>query len=348
MNSHAAVPTKRSGGRITFSVLLVLLGVLLCGSLLLNCSAVHLLSGHAAKKASRSSRGEDESPKFSETHSYGAGDVKVVRICFSGIIVRAEETGIFATPDPVEAVIRKIRAARQDEDVMGILLEVNSPGGGVTDSDEIYHELMEFKQSEGVNGPRKIVVLVGDMAASGGYYISLPADLIVMQPTSIVGSIGVLLQSINFKTLSEKIGVKDVTIKSGENKDLLNPFQEVRPEQVAILQAVVDASYARFLKLVSNARGIPEKKLRTLADGRIFSAEDAVKNKLADRVGYRADALAALAGLLGEEDLFVVTYQVDDSFFSLLFGEAEASLSGLRRWSEAVSPRPQRLYLWRP
>ena len=340
----------RRSGRPTLAILLVIACVLLCFSLLLNCTAVTLLGGHSAGRAIHGLLGEDEAPDFEEVHSYGtltSNAVKVVRIPFSGVIMRTDaENGLFPHPDPVDLLLRKLRAARLDPEVSGLLLEIDSPGGAVSVVDEIHHEITRFKDSD---PDRKVVVLVRDVAASGGYYIALPADAIIAQPTAIVGSIGVILQAYNLQTLAEKVGVTDVTIKSGANKDLLNPLRPVNPEQVAILQKSVDATYDRFVSLVSDARGIPEKKLReSIADGRIFDAADALSCKLVDALGYREDAIDRLATELGadSDDLYIVTYKEETGFFASLFGEVSSPVT--RFTSALPSPPPRLQYLSRP
>ena len=190
------------------------------------------------------------------------------------------------------------------------------------------------------------MVLVRDLAASGGYCVSVPADRIVAQPTALVGSIGVILQSLNVAGLSEKIGVTDTTIKSGKNKDLLNPFRPVDPEQVALLQETIDAMYARFVDLVAQGRGLKADEVRPLADGRVFTADEALKHKLIDAIGYWDEAFAEMAGLLGVDDLYVVTYQAPKTFLADLLG-ARTRLPNLRAlWAGAGAPR--RMYLWRP
>lgn len=339
----------RRTGRPTLAILLAIACSLLCASLLLNCTAVSIMAKTAAGRATRDSLGEDESPTFTEIHSYGSGDAKVVRIPFSGAIMRAvPDDSLFSHADPVDQLVRKLRAARLDDEVEGLLLEIDSPGGAVSVIDEIHHEITRFKESD---PDRKIVVLVRDVAASGGYYISLPADAIIAQPTAIIGSIGVIMQTLNVQSLAEKIGVTDVTIKSGANKDLLNPLRPVDPEQVAILQRSVDATYDRFVGLVSAARHIPEKKLRdSIADGRIFDASDALSNHLVDAIGYREDAMARLASELGldsADDLFVVTYKDSQTFLESLFSEMTSPVDRLTaRANSLLSPRL--LYLWQP
>lgn len=310
-------------------------------SLLINFAAIGMLAGSHPLK--HHNGGEDEFPQFSETHSYGSGTTKVVRIWYTGIITRQLDGGLFGTFDPVEDCLRQVRAARQDDEVAAILLEVDSPGGEVTAADEIHRELLLFKESR---PDRKITVLVHDLAASGGYYISLPADRILAQPTALIGSIGVILQTLNIQGLSEKIGVTDTTIKSGKNKDLLNPFHPVDPEQVKLLQASVDATHDRFLDLIVRGRSLKKSQIRDLADGRLFTADEALKHQLIDGIGYWDDAMNATASLLGVEDLYVVTYETEKTFLDVLMG-ARAPLPGLHALFSAAST-PRRLYLWRP
>ena len=325
----------------SFWAVIIALAAVLGVSLMINLTAVGVLSGSA--KPLLDGRGEDEFPSFSETHSYGAGTTKVVRIWFSGILTRELEGGWLGSVDPVEDCLRQIRAARQDDEVAAILFEVDSPGGEVTAADEIHRELTLFKESR---ADRRIVVLVHDLAASGGYYVSVPADRIIAQPTALIGSIGVILQTLNVQGLSEKIGVTDTTIKSGKNKDLLNPFHPVDPEQIALLQESVDATFARFVELVAEGRALKKKDVLPLADGRLFTADQALKLKLIDGIGYWDDVMDETAALLGVEEIRVVTYQAEQSFFDRLLG-ARGPLPGLKSLLSAAGV-PRRHYLWRP
>ncbi len=337
MPSSPPPPCRHWPFWIVIAALVGILGL----SLLLNLAAIGILAGTATM--GHDGLGEDEYPTFVETHSYGSGTTKVVRIAFSGVITRQLDGGLFSSSDPVEDAIRQIRAARQDDDVCGILLEIDSPGGSVTAADEIHRELALFKNSR---ENRVITVLVQDLAASGGYYIALPADRIIAQPTALVGSIGVMLQTLNIQGLSEKLGVTDTTIKSGPNKDMLNPFQPVDPDQVRLLQASIDAMHERFLGLVADARSISRNKLKTLGDGRIFTADEALKHNLIDAIGYREEALAETARLLGVEEVLAVTYDTDKSFFDRLFG-VRSPIPGIHSLLSAAGT-PRRLYLWRP
>jgi protease-4 len=283
----------------------------------------------------------DETPKLDETWSYGSGDIKVVRIPLDGVIMRAEEEGLFtAKSDMVESILAQVRAAGHDPEMRAIILEVNSPGGGVTPSDEIYNELRKFRQSR---PDRRVVVFIRDLGASGAYYAAMAGDFIVAEPTAVVGSIGVIMQTMNFQGLSEKIGITDVTIKSGANKDMLNPFQAVNTNQVALLQTLIDDMQTRFSGIVAESRKLDRAANPDLFDGRIFSASDALNNGLIDEIGYWNDALARTAQLLDTGSLYVVRYEPQRTFIEQLFeGKNPVVLPSLKLRS------PQFLYLWKP
>ncbi|MBN1268244.1 MAG: signal peptide peptidase SppA [Kiritimatiellae bacterium] len=299
--------------------------------------------GLAAKgTVARGAEGVDEYPRFTEIWSYGEGEVKAVRIPVFGIITREPEGGFFAEEfDRVENVLRQIRAAKNDEDVKGVILEVNSPGGELTATDEIYRELIEFKQSR---KDRKVVVFVSDLAASGGYYVAMAGDWVIAEPTAIVGSIGVIMQTLNLKGLGEKIGVHDTTIKSGEHKDLLNPFRDATQEELAQLQGLIDAFYRHFFKVVLDGRKMEEEKLQPLADGRIVTAKAALDHGLIDQVGYWDDAIARTRKILRETEVMIVRYETPPQLFGWL-SRVRAPLR-LPTWTEAGIPRF--MYLWRP
>ena len=284
--------------------------------------------------------GEDEVPVLSEVWSGGTGETKVVRIPLTGIITFSEGGAWMGEGGSASAALRAIKRATHDPDVEGLILEVDSGGGGITASDILYKALLDFKHAQ---RGRAIVTIMGDVAASGAYYISLPSDLILAHPTTITGSIGVIMQSYNIQELAAKIGLKDVTFKSGENKDLLNPFHEVSAEQRAMLQRVIDALYNRFVSLVANARQLPEAEVRKLADGRIFAADDALKAKLIDDIGYSADAEQAMADLLDIPALKVVRYEEETSFLDLLRNRRGFGMS----LQSVLAPRESHLmYRW--
>jgi protease-4 len=280
----------------------------------------------------------DEEPSFDEIWSYGRGDAKAVRIDLTGIIMRGRRERLFGyEPDMVETALSQIRAATIDDEVRAILLEVDSPGGGVTPSDEIYAALKRFKNED---EKRVVVVFIRDLGASGAYYAAMAGDRIIAEPTAIVGSVGVIMQTLNIKRLGDMIGLQSVTIASGENKDMLNPLEEVDPVHVAMLQQLVDDMQERFASIVMDSRDLDS---RDLLDGRVFSAAQALEHRLIDGVGYFQDAVDTLTELLGEEDLYMVRYAETRGFFDSLIG---ARLPKLPDLNTAESPRF--LYLWKP
>jgi len=338
-------PPSAPRSTAVFWIFIALLSFGLLVSLGLNTGlfvALMAKGGHHPGHALTESRGVDEFPDLTEVWSYGAGEVKAARIAVHGVIMRgSEETLLGPTPDMVESIHQQIRTAQNDDAIRAILLEVDSPGGGVTASDEIYAALMDFKASR---EDRRILVYIRDLAASGGYYVAAAGDWLLAEPTSIIGSIGVIMQSLNMKGLSEKIGVRDVTIKSGANKDLLNPFNDVSPEQRALLQEVIDASYERFVGLVQLSRGLEPEKLRELADGRIFIADQALNHKLIDQIGYWDDAVTKLAELLEEDSVRIIRYEAQPDFLGWL-SRVQLNLNP----SAWLRPAPARMqYLWQP
>jgi len=295
----------------------------------------------------------DQKPEYNEIWSYGNedGDKKVVRIELKGAIMRGSSMLLGSGVDMVASVKAQIRAATNDKDVDAILLEVNSPGGGVTPSDEIYHALLQFKEAkEG----RKVVVLSRDLMASGGYYVAMAADHIVAEPTSLIGSIGVLIQSVNVADVMEKVGVKDVTVVSekSDNKTLLSPFKEIEDEEQEILQTLVDEMYDRFAGIVKKGRGLDTAVMDEFADGRIFGPEFALKHDFIDEIGYFDDALASVGKQLDQTDadeLHVVRYAMPRSVVETLLG-VEAGGAGIAMPDTALLPGSQSrrlLYMWR-
>jgi protease-4 len=324
--------------KVGYWIAIVLLSIALFWSVTFNLGMLAFFgagSGHEAYDYP-----VDESPEFEEVWSYGSGEVtnKVVRIELSGVIMRGQRERIFGRdPDMVESILARILAARNDPDVRAIILEVDSPGGAITPSDEIYAALQMFRQSA---AGRRVLVFIRDLGASGAYYAAMAGDYIIAEPTAIVGSVGVIMQSFNMKDLGDKIGLKSVTIASGENKDMLNPFEEVNPQHVEMLQGLIDQMQDRFASIVMEARGFDG---RELLDGRIFTADQALENGFIDGIGYWLEAVEALKNLLGEEELYIVRYSEEQSFFDALLGARVPGLPSLR----AVET-PRFLYQWKP
>lgn len=213
---------------------------------------------------------------------------------------------------PVEGVIddemaksvnRHLKQYGEDSRVKAIILRVESPGGGVSASQEIYTEVKRLKQEK----KKKIVVSMGSVAASGGYYLAAPADLIFANPGSVTGSIGVIAEWINYKDLAEWAKVKPVVFKSGEFKDTGSPTRDLTERERVFFQSMIDELYGQFLRAILEGRTgrgaagneINEERLRALADGRVYTGETALRNGLIDAVGNYEDALRKTAELVG-------------------------------------------------
>ncbi len=332
---------QRSGCRWIFTLsLLSLLGF----SVLLN---IGLLAHRFIDqdRSDSSSRPVDEFPVFRSTWSFGDGDTRVVRIPLQGLIMREPEGGLFGPrQDRIELILNRIRAATNDQTVHGIILEVDSPGGAVTPSDEIFRALNRFRES---SPDRRVLVFTRDMAASGAYYAAMAGDWIMAEPTALIGSIGVIIQTLNWHELSRRIGVTDVTIKSGENKDLLNPFQPTSAQDRDHLQAVVDVMFDRFAGIVQEARGFDDEVLERVADGRIFSATDALEEGLIDEIGYWDEAVAKMAELLDVPSVRVTRFERRTDWTDIFLGLQQSPFD-LRTAMPPHLDRPRLLYLWQP
>lgn len=330
--------TRKRHGCLWASIFLMLL-LAGCGALVV--TGLLALKHSGEYTAWRQGKGADECPALNEVWAEGSGHTKVVRIPLRGMIMLGAEDGFFgAQAGSADLALRAIQRATFDEEVKAIIMDIDSGGGGITASDILYKALTDFRDAQ--NG-RVVVALFNDVAASGAYYIALAADHIVAHPTTITGSIGVLVQSLSMKELAQKIGVKDVTIKSGENKDILNPFNDISPEQRRMMQGIVDELYGRFVKLVAENREIPEDKVRSFADGSIYTAKSAIELGLVDEIGYWSDALVSTKELLKVDDLRVYRYEEEISLSSLF-----KSASPHNPMSALLQPftRTRLMYLW--
>jgi protease-4 len=211
---------------------------------------------------------------------FGGERVAVVRI--EGVIVDSRDA------------IEELRKFRDNPNVKAIVLRIDSPGGGVVPSQEIYSEVLKTR----TEGRVKVVTSMGNLAASGGYYIAAATDRIVANPGTLTGSIGVIMELANVRGLLEKVGVQSVVIKSGKHKDLASPFRAMSVEDRAILQTVLDDVHDQFIQAVAAGRAMKVDQVRDLADGRIFTGRQARTVKLVDELGDLQDAIK-LAGKMG-------------------------------------------------
>jgi protease-4 len=185
-----------------------------------------------------------------------------------------------------EATIEQLKKFAKDDSVKAIVVRLNTPGGGVGPSQEIYEEVRKIR------GKKVIVASMGALAASGGYYIACGADKIFANPGTITGSIGVIMQFVNVKDLIEKIGVKGFVIKSGSFKDTGSPVRDMTPEERKLLQSVIDNVYSQFVNAVVEGRKLPREDVLAVADGRVLSGEQAKELGLVDVLGNQEDAVA--------------------------------------------------------
>lgn len=241
------------------------------------------------------------------TSKEGVGLIEV-----KGMILDSKET------------IRQLRYFLKQDTVKAVVLRVDSPGGIVAPSQEIYAEVKKFAAK------KKIIVSMGSLAASGGYYISAPATIIYANPGTITASIGVILKLSNIESLMDKIGIKSYTLKTGKYKDSGSPVREFSPEDRAMLQAVIDNTHEQFVRAVAEGRKLPIDDVRKIADGRILSGEQAQGHKLVDRLGTLQDAVeeaARLAGITGEPEILLPPKK-KVNYLDLLAEGAEGTFNG--------------------
>jgi protease IV len=196
--------------------------------------------------------------------------------------------------------LERLDAAGQDDTVGGVIIEVNSPGGGVVESAEIHDKVVEIQEEYG----KPVYISMANTAASGGYYLSASANKIVAHPATITGSIGVIMSTVNYAELADKIGIKQEVIKSAEHKDIMSATREMTDEERDILQSIIDDMYGDFVQVIVDGRGMAESKVRELGDGRIYSGKQALDNGLVDDLGDLEDTIAMMKeeqGLKGAE-----------------------------------------------
>ena len=249
----------------------------------------------------------DASDPLKESILQGTEKGKVLVVSLRGVISTRPKEGTFRTmPSMVQEVVSQLRMAEKDKEIKCLLLKVDSPGGTATASDILYNEILAFKKRT----KAKIVVSMMDIAASGGYYVSLPADIIFAHPTTITGSIGVIFMRPNVTGFVDKIGFTMDVNKSGKNKDMGSPFRRPTAEETQILQDLTDGLADQFLKLVAKHRGLEETTLSMVSTARVYLPTEAKALKLIDRIGYLDEAIAEAIKISGlPEKAKVVAYR---------------------------------------
>ncbi|HBR22331.1 MAG TPA: signal peptide peptidase SppA [Nitrospiraceae bacterium] len=253
--------------------------------------------------------------------------ISVIFAVFQKNVPLGEKVAVVRIEGPImdsKNTTDEIKGYLKDASIKAIVLRVDSPGGAVAPSQEIYEEVKKATLK------KKVIVSMGSVAASGGYYISAPADRIIANPGTLTGSIGVIMEIPNIEGLMNKIGVKTEVIKSGRHKDIASAFRKMGKEERLILQGVLDDVHEQFIKAVSEGRKIPFDEVKKLADGRIFTGRRAMEVRLVDELGTLEDAIATagrLAGIKGEPE--VVTKKERFSITDLLRGKFPKELSEL-------------------
>jgi protease-4 len=287
-----------------------------------------------------------------ETVVSGEGRDKVLLLDISRVITGEERErtfGLSTEESTVARVQEELRKARDDSRVRAVVLRINSPGGGVTASDTIYREVRRFAAET----KRPVVAALLDVAASGGYYVALAADHVVASPTTVTGSIGVVMIGLNFEGLMAKLGVRNQTMKAGANKDLLSPLRAATPEERAIVQSILDELHERFIALVQENRPrLKRAEIERITDGRIFTAAQALELGLVDQIGYLDDAIATARRAAGVERARVIIYHRPDEYRENIYSRAVPAGRGGDAWSVALrlpdDRGPRFMYLWAP
>lgn len=249
------------------------------------------------------------------------GTLSIIALKFMGPskkIAFGEKIGVIPIEGPIvnpEPVLDQLIRFRKDRSIKAIILRINSPGGGVGPSQEVYKEVRKTTKH------KKVVASLGGVAASGGYYIASAADRIVANPGTLTGSIGVIMQFVGFQELLKKLGINMEVVKSGEFKDIGSPHRSLTKKEKELLQGLISDIQDQFVKAVAQGRKLPEEQVRKIADGRILSGAQAKELGLVDELGNFRDAVELakqMAGLKGEVSL-VYPKAREAGFWDLLF-----------------------------
>jgi protease-4 len=232
---------------------------------------------------------------------------KILMLEIDGVIQQEEQSGPLgpARESTVARIREQLDRARQDRQIRALLLRINTPGGGATASDLIHAELMRFKRQRDV----PVVAHLLGMATSGGYYVAMAADRVVAEPTTVTGSIGVIFVGVNFAGLMERWGIEDQTVAAGAHKDAGSPLRRMTRDERRIFEGVVGDLHDRFQQVVTEGRPkLDRLRVEALADGRIYSARQALENGLVDQIGSLEDSIGHLEKQLGVSESVVVSY----------------------------------------
>ncbi|HXX42680.1 MAG TPA: signal peptide peptidase SppA [Chthoniobacterales bacterium] len=298
----------------------IFLFVALCASLFVN----FILMLAALRGVGSPVRMAEPVPRFREVllqrGTFGVSD-RIALITLRGLISSSIPGNV--SDSMVEDMRAALEQAREDRNVKAIVLEIDSPGGEVTASDEIYNAVVKARAR------KPVVVYMDSLAASGGYYVSCGGKFLMANETTITGSIGVIIQTLNYEQLFNKVGLASVVFKSGKFKDILNGARPMTPEERELIQSFVMQTYEKFLGIVARERGVPADTLRNgIADGRILSGKDALSHKLIDGLGQLDDAFKKAKELGNAPNAMVVKYGPPFSLsrFFRAFGQSDSKI----------------------
>jgi protease-4 len=280
----------------------------------------------------------------------GSGSDKILLIPVNGLISDMPKKGLIHTSaSVVEQIVSQINKAEKDKQIKAVLFKINSPGGTITASDLLYHEISSFKERTGT----KITVSMMDVATSGAYYISLPADLIMAHPTTVTGSVGVIYLQPKVGGLMDKIGLGVDVKKYGKNKDMGSPFRDSSEEEQKLMQKAVNDFGERFIRLVQKHRKPERQALSEISTARVFLAEEALKLGLVDKIGYLSDAVKESKMLAGiSKDARVVVYRrnefPEDNYYNTAgIASEDLNISVINiELPESLSLKTGFYYLW--
>jgi protease-4 len=282
----------------------------------------------------------------------GEGSNKVLLVDIKGMISnrkRVSALGVVMSPGLVDHVRETLKKAENDKNVKALVLRINTPGGTVTSSDIIYHEIKVFKERTNI----KVYAIVMDVAASGGYYVAQAADRIIAHPTSLTGSIGVIALKMNLRGLMDKVGVEFEVVKSGDHKDFLSPFRGLTEEERQIFQKTIDDLHKRFVStIVDNRKQLSRAEIEKLADGRIYTSQQALETKLIDQIAYMDEAEEFIKKDLKFNEMRLVVYHRAGQYKSNIYSSQPVPPSinfnfvNLNFIPE--TPGPNFMYLWMP
>jgi protease-4 len=280
----------------------------------------------------------------------GTGADKILLIPIYGLISDNPKKGLItATPSLVEQVVSQINKAQKDKQIKAVLFKINSPGGTITASDLLYHEISAYKEKTG----SKIVISMMDLATSGAYYMSLPADIIMAHPTTITGSVGVISLQPKVKGLMDKIGLGVDVQKVGKYKDMASPFRDTSEEERKLLQKAMNDFGERFMGLVKKHRQLTPQAIAEISTARVFLADEALQMGLIDKIGYISDAVKETKKIAKiSEDAKLIVYRraefPEDNYYNIAGAASEnLNVSVINiELPEILSAKAGFYYLW--